>query len=193
MIKKVSKGIKITSILLIAVSIIAAGILGTANIKASASTKLQEQTEKIVNKKVKQTDSKKKKLNKLFRFVEKNYDYKRTMDFVAYNGWQKNYASEMYSEKSGSCYHFAAAYAFLAKKASGCNTRIGIGKTNGFSGALQGHAWVEVNINSTWYICDPNMDKYAASSSGKYFLKKRNKLKSVYNNFKNVQYFTVAF
>lgn len=59
MIKKVSKGIKITSILLIAVSIIAAGILGTANIKASASTKLQEQTEKIVNKKVKQTDSKK--------------------------------------------------------------------------------------------------------------------------------------
>lgn len=185
----IKKNIKKIGLLLIVFSVIMAGI----SVKASASTTLLGQTEKIVNKKVKQTDSEKKKLKKLFNFVEKNYDYKRTMDFVPYSGWEKNYASEMYSEKKGSCYHFAAAYAFLAKKATGCNVRIGIGKTSGFSETLQDHAWVEVNINSKLYICDPNMDKYAENSSGKYFLKKRDKLKNVYNNFKNVQYFTVAF
>ena len=54
----------------------------------------------------------------------------------------------MYTEKKGSCYHFAAAYAFLAEKATGYKVRIGVGKTNGFSGDLQNHAWTEVKINS---------------------------------------------
>ncbi len=99
----------------------------------------------------------------------------------------------MYTEKKGSCYHFAAAYAFLAEKATGYKVRIGVGKTNGFSGDLQNHAWTEVKINSKWYICDTNMDKYAENSSGKYFLKSRNKLKKVYNNYKDVKYFMTGF
>lgn len=193
MIKKIDKNIKKIGLLLIIFSVIIVSMHGFIGMKASASTTLLEQTGKIVNKKVKQTDSEKKKLKKLFNFVEKNYDYKRTVDFVAYSGWEKDYASEMYSQNKGSCYHFAAAYAFLAKKATGLNVRIGIGKTSGFSGTLQGHAWAEIKINSTWYICDTNMDKYAENSSGKYFLKKRDKLKSIYNNFKGVQYYTATF
>ncbi len=193
MIKRIDKNITKIGLLMIVFSLIITVTYVPSSAKASASTTLLEQTEKIVNKKVKQTDSERKKLKKLFKFVEKNYDYKRTVDFVAYNGWEKDYASEMYSEKKGSCYHFAAAYSFLAKKATGLNVRIGIGKTNGFSGTLQGHAWAEIKINSIWYICDTNMDKYAENSSGKYFLKKRDKLKNIYDNFKGVQYCTAAF
>ncbi len=37
------------------------------------------------------------------------------------------------------------------------------------------------------------MDKYAENSSGKYFLKSRNKLKKVYNNYKDVKYFMTGF
>ena len=80
---------------------------------------------------------------------------------------------------------------FFTKKATGYKVRIVIGKTNGFSGALQEHAWTEINIDSKWYICDSNMDKYAENSSGKYFLKKKSKLKNIYNNYKSVQYCTV--
>lgn len=81
-----------------------------------AGTGLTEQAEKIVQKKTKSSDSAKKKLKKLFKYTEKMYGYKRVTGFQAYSGWQKDYALEMYKEKSGSCYHFAAAYAFLAKK-----------------------------------------------------------------------------
>lgn len=156
-----------------------------------AGTNLTSKTEKIVKKSTKPSDSEKKKLKKLFNHVEKKYGYKRVTGFEAYNGWAGDYALEIYTEKKGSCYHFAAAYAFLAEKATGYKVRIGVGKTNGFSGELQNHAWTEVKINSKWYICDTNMDKYAESSSGKYFLKSRNKLKKVYNNYKGVKYFLI--
>ena len=106
MIKRIDKNITKIGLLMIVFSLIITVTYVPSSAKASASTTLLEQTEKIVNKKVKQTDSERKKLKKLFKFVEKNYDYKRTVDFVAYNGWEKDYASEMYSEKKGSCYHF---------------------------------------------------------------------------------------
>lgn len=172
------------------ISIIMVLVPESANAATSGDC-LTVQAEKIVDKKVKPSDSEKKKLKKLFKYVENTYGYKRAMGFKTYDGWEKDYALEMYSGKKGSCYHFAAAYAFLAEEATDCEVRIGIGKTNGFSGKLQDHAWTEIKINSKWYICDTNMDKYAEKSSGKYFLKKRNGLKKVYNNFKGVQYFTL--
>ena len=160
---------------------------------AAAGDNLKAQAEKIVSKKVNSSDSAKMKLKKLFKYAENTYDYKRVMGFDTYNGWEKDYALETYSDKKGSCYHFAAAYAFLAKKATGYKVRIGVGKTNGFSGALQGHAWTEIKIDSKWYICDTNMDKYAEKSSGKYFLKRRKNLKKVYDDFNDVEYFTARF
>ncbi len=160
---------------------------------AQSGAKTEETVTKLVDGQVKANDSAKKKLKKLFTYVRKEYDYGRKTGFEAYGGWEKDYAMEMYKDKKGSCYHFAAAYAFLAKKATGYNVRIGVGQTNGFSGSLQKHAWTEVKIGGKWYICDPNMDKYAADSSNKYYLKKRNNLKSTYNNFEDTTYYNVAF
>ncbi|MCX4304113.1 MAG: transglutaminase-like domain-containing protein [Clostridia bacterium] len=159
--------------------------------KVLDNTSLDKHVEKIVNNKVKLSGNVKKKLRKLFNYIEKNYNYIRTTDFKTYDGWAGDYALDMYSCKKGSCYHFAAAYAFLAKKVSKYKVRIVVGKTNGFTEVLQDHAWVEIKINSRWYICDPNMDKYAEKSSGKYFLKKRNDLKKTYDNFENVKYFNL--
>lgn len=164
---------------------------GVFTVKAKAAATAGSTAEEIVKKNVKKGDANKKKLKKLFAYVEKNYEYGRAMGFKTYKGWEKDFALEMFKEKKGSCYHYAAAYAFLAKKATGYQVRIGVGKTNGFNGKLQDHAWTEVKIASTWYICDTNMDKYAAKSSGKYYLKKRNGLKKVYNNYKNTKYFNV--
>lgn len=161
---------------------------------ASKSEKLQKTADRIIKKQTKETDSRKVKLRKLFKYAEKTYGYDRAIGFQAKKGWEQTFASEMYKKKKGSCYHFAAAYAVLAKKATGYPVRIGIGKTNGFNRkVVQPHAWTEVKIGSTWYICDTNMDKFAAKSSGKYYLKKRSSLKKTYNRFKGVKYTTVKW
>ncbi len=165
-----------------------------ASVQAASAVnkKLAKQVNGIVKKKVKAKDSKKKKLQKLFQYTEKTYKYGRAYGFKPKKGWEKNYALEMYSKKKGSCYHYASAYAFLAKKATNYTVRIGVGKTNGFNPKVkQDHAWVEIKIKGKWYICDPNMDKFAAKSSGKYFLKDRKGLKKTYNNFKGAKYYNV--
>lgn len=192
MFTKVKKNIQRMIVFVLAACIIA-GSLTQAVKAASTGDKLSEEVTKIVDKKVKADDSAKKKLKKLFTYVEKEYDYGRKTGFEAYDGWEKDYALEMLKDGKGSCYHYAAVYAFLAKKATGYSVRIGVGQTNGFSGSLQKHAWTEVKINGKWYICDTNMDKYAADSSQKYCLKKRNSLKSTYNKFKDTKYYDAAF
>lgn len=163
----------------------------SAQAASSVDKKLKKQVNSIVKKKVKAKDTKEAKLEKLFKYTEKTYRYGRAYGFKAKKGWEKSYASEMFSKKKGSCYHFAAAYAFLAKKATGYTIRIGVGKTNGFNQGYQDHAWVEIKIKGKWYICDPNMDKFAEKSSGKYFLQPRNDLKKVYKKFKGAKYYTV--
>lgn len=160
---------------------------------APSGSKLEETATQIVASETKTDDNAKTKLKKLFTYMQKEYGYARKTGFDAYSGWEKDYAQEMFEDKKGSCYHYAAAYAFLAKKAAGCSVRIGVGQTDGFSGKLQKHAWAEVKLNGKWYICDPNMDKYAADSSGKYCLKKRSSLKNTYNKFKDAKYYNAAF
>lgn len=176
----------------LAVCICLAGFTGTVQAaKKSVDEKLDEKVTSILDKNTDEEDTGKEKLKKLFTYVEDEYGYERKVGFEDYAGWEKDYAYEMLRKKKGSCYHFAAAYAYLAAKATDYKVRIGVGQTNGFSGELQPHAWVEIKIKSTWYICDPNMDKFAEDSSGKYYLKKRSKLKKVYNSYKDAKYVTV--
>ncbi len=187
-------GKKFKKIMAAALAICIMAVSFTQIAKAAASDdKLEEQAAQIVSQQVKANDSAKKKLKKLFAYLQKEYDYGRKVGFDAYDGWEKDYALEMFADEKGSCYHYAAAYAFLAKKATGYPVRIGVGQTNGFSGKLQKHAWTEVKISGKWYILDTNMDKYAADSSGKYCLKKRDSLKSTYNKYKDTKYYTAAF
>lgn len=190
--KKFTGNLKKMILLACLTCMVAAGFAQVEPVAVKAADSLETTVGNIVSKEVKQGDSTKKKLKKLFTYVQKNYDYARKTGFEAYNGWAADYAKEMFSQKKGSCYHYAAAYAFLAKKATGCEVRIGLGKTNGFGGNTQPHAWTEVKIGSKWYICDPNMDKYAANSSKKYCLKKRNGLKNTYDKFKGASYFSVS-
>ena len=187
-------GKKFKKIMAAALAICIMAVSFTQIAKAAASDdKLEEQAAQIVSQQVKANDSAKKKLKKLFAYLQKEYDYGRKVGFDAYDGWEKDYALEMFADEKGSCYHYAAAYAFLAKKATGYPVRIGVGQTNGFSGKLQKHAWTEVKISGKWYILDSNMDKYAADSSGKYCLKKRDSLKNTYNQYKDTKYYTAAF
>lgn len=157
----------------------------------AAKSSLEKSAEKLVKKAVRKETNQKKKLRKLFNYVEKNYGYARVIGFENTKGWEKTYAAEMIKKKQGSCYHYAALYAFLAKKATDLPVRICIGTTNGFNKSVwQPHAWCEIKIGKNWYVCDANMDKFAAKGSGKYFLKNVKSMKGTYKKSKNV---TVKF
>ena len=69
---------------------------------------------------------------------------------------------------------------------------VAVGKTTGF-GAIRDHAWTEVKIGKTWYVCDTNLDKYSGVDSLTYFLKKRSSLKKIYNKYKSVKTYTIKF
>lgn len=157
----------------------------------AAKSSLEKSAEKLVKKTVKKETNQKKQLRKLFNYVEKNYGYARVIGFKDTKGWEKTYAAEMIKKKQGSCYHYAALYAFLAKKATNLPVKICIGTTNGFNKSVwQPHAWCEIRIGKTWYVCDANMDKFAAKGKGKYFLKSVKSMKGTYKKSKSV---TVKF
>ncbi|MDY5496558.1 MAG: transglutaminase domain-containing protein [Anaerobutyricum sp.] len=164
------------------------------NVQASTASSLKKKTKAVVKKVTKPEDTKAVKMKKLFVMLEKKqYGYKRTIGFKAKKGWDKSFALDLLKTKKGSCYGYAAAYGYLVKQATGYPVRVGVGKTNGFSGKLQPHAWTEVKINGTWYVCDSNMDKFAEKGSLKYFCQKRATLKNTYNKYKKVKYTTVKF
>lgn len=153
----------------------------------AAKSSLEKSAEKLVKKAVKKEKNQKKQLKNLFQYVEKNYGYARVMGFTAKKGWEKTYAAEMIKKKEGSCYHYAALYAFLAKKATDLPVRISIGTTNGFQKSRwQPHAWCEIRVGKVWYVFDANMDKFAAGSKGKYFMKSVKSMKSAYKKSKTV-------
>lgn len=103
-------------------------------------------------------------LKVLYNYVKKYYGYQRVVGFKATTGWESTYAKEMIvTSKKGSCYHYAAAYAFLVKRATGLPSRICIGTSNAFNASKwQPHAWCEVQIGSNWYTFDPNAAKYSS-------------------------------
>ena len=73
-------------------------------------------------------------------------------------GWDVTYAGKMMITKTGNCYSFASAYAYLVKRATGLPVRIATGSTNAFrADNWQYHAWCEVKIGKTWYTFDPNL------------------------------------
>lgn len=144
-----------------------------------------------VIKKQKITGSTKKAeaLKRLFEYVQKKCEYKRVMGFRAKSGWEYTYAKEMLGKKAGSCYHYAAAYAFLAKRATGYPVRICWGKSNAFNAKRwQPHAWVEIKIGKTWYTYDANAARYSALRKGQWYQQKRSAMqKKYYKTSKSVE------
>ena len=69
----------------LAVCLIAVSFTQTAKAAASGE-KLEEKTAQIISKEVKSNDSTKKKLKKLFTYLQKDYDYGRKVGFEAYSG-----------------------------------------------------------------------------------------------------------
>lgn len=91
-----------------------------------------------------------------------------------------DYAKQMLTNKKGSCYHFAAAYAFMAKRAVGYPVRICYGTSCAFAESnWQSHGWVEIQIGKTWYVFDPNAARFSSRKIN-WFCQKHSKAEKKY-------------
>lgn len=99
------------------------------------------------------------------------------MGFKPTSGWEYTYAKQMLTTRKGSCYHDAAAFAFLAKRATGLPVRICIGTSNAFNTKnWQAHGWVEIKVGNTWYTYDTNANRFSSLRKGKWFHQKRSSM-----------------
>ncbi len=128
--------------------------------KTPRETPFETMCRQIVEKKVKKTDSVNTKLSKLFQYVTWNFSYLRSYNFTGASGWHKTYAYNMLTTKRGNCYSYAAAFAYLAKKATGLPVRVGWGGTPALGGGLTPHGWCEIQIGGVWYVFDPDLYRY---------------------------------
>lgn len=129
----------------------------------------------IKNKKIYSTTKADTALKRLFDLMSSgSYGYARApagfQPEKAAKDWEYGYAKEMLSNKAGSCYHFAAAFAFLAKRATGLPVRICYGQAKTFaSNKWQAHCWVQVKMNEKWYTYDPNAQRFSTYRKGKWY------------------------
>lgn len=160
---------------------------------AKLDTALKKAMDTVIKaQKFKKTTTDKEKLKKLFNYTKKNFKYKRYMGIPSATGWEYEFAKEMLQKKAGSCYHDAAAFAFLAKRATGLPVRICIGTSNAFNKSVwQRHGWVEIKISGKWYTFDTNANRFSSLRKGKWFMQKRTSMEG--KVYKTQKTYTVKF
>ncbi len=105
-----------------------------------------------------------KQLEAAFNYIAQNVAYVRSME-VPTGDWVQSYAANTLGTKSGNCYGYAAAFAYIAR-GLGYESKVCVGTVESALGGRTAHAWTEVKMGSNWYIFDTEMQ--AAKGSGYY-------------------------
>ena len=103
-----------------------------------------------------------------FLYMAKNFPYHRTYDHPKKASDLPALAIDLFKNKKGNCFRYAAAFACTARIA-GYRSRVVIGDTLGSP-----HGWVEVLVNGKWLICDPaaQLPGYKVPDYKPYMMKK---------------------
>lgn len=103
-----------------------------------------------------------------FLYMAKNFPYHRTYDHPKKAADLPALAIDLFKNKKGNCFRYAAAFACTARIA-GYRSRVVIGDVLGSP-----HGWVEVLVNGEWLICDPDaqLPGYKAPDYKPYMMKK---------------------
>ena len=103
-----------------------------------------------------------------FLYMAKNFPYHRTYDHPKKAADLPALAIDLFKNKKGNCFRYAAAFACTARIA-GYRSRVVIGDVLGSP-----HGWVEVLVNGKWLICDPDaqLPGYKAPDYKPYMMKK---------------------
>ena len=87
-----------------------------------------------------------------FMYLARNYPYKRTYDHPKSKADIPALAIDMFRNKKGNCFRYAACFTCIAK-VCGYRSRIAVGNTGNGSP----HGWAEVYMDGRWYYFDPDM------------------------------------
>ncbi len=113
-------------------------------------------------------------VKRLFDYMVDKTRYARDTSRSKAKGWEYKYAKKMLSKRTGSCYHYAAGFAFLVRRATGLDVRVCMGKAKVFNAKVtQPHAWTEIKLDGTWYIFDTNAAKYSTRKGLDFYQLKR--------------------
>ena len=113
--------------------------------------------------------------------------------------YYKKYAVDMFNDKKGTCFHYAALFGVTAKQALGdtATVKIAAGASMHTGEKNPYHAWVEVKLGKKTYVYDTqagnslSKSKGKATAFGKFCGTEKGKLKANYCNYKDVQYTVV--
>ena len=96
--------------------------IGKSGYVKRSKTELKEQkalekAKQILAKITTSKMSKSQKLYAAFQYMTSraNFSYRTWRGFSVYDGWEYDYALEMYEKRAGNCYNFACGFAMLAK------------------------------------------------------------------------------
>ena len=95
------------------------------------------------------------KLRALYNYCRDNFSYlKRPLVEAGRTGWEPEYAASFLSLKKGNCYSFSALFSLLAREIGQPAYTVvgGLGKN------ASPHGWVEIKLDGTVYIFDPQLE-----------------------------------
>ncbi len=103
-----------------------------------------------------------------FSYLARNYPYLRSYDHPKKAEDMPKQAIDMFVNKKGNCFKYAAAFACMAK-ASGYRARVVVGTTPGF-GTWTPHGWTEVYVDGKWLVSDPDFQMAHPSPAYYYYM-----------------------
>ena len=87
-----------------------------------------------------------------FKYLAEKIPYKRTYDHPTSKAQIPGLAIDMFKNKTGNCYRYAACFTCIAK-ICGYRARTAVGNTSNGNP----HGWTELYIGGKWYYFDPDM------------------------------------
>lgn len=94
------------------------------------------------------------KLHNCFEYLARYYPYTTLRIVIPNESTLPTVAYNMFTNKTGNCFSYAAAFAYIAK-VLGYESRVQCGQIIAWGGNYYvAHGWTEVKVDGTWYICD---------------------------------------
>lgn len=117
----------------------------------------------IIQSRTNSSMSQEQKLKVLYEYCRDNFTYlKRPLVTREQTGWEVSYAEEMIRLGKGNCFSYSALFCLLARQLGYPAYTVvgGLGKN------ADPHGWVEIVMDGTVYIFDPELEWYYLHSRG---------------------------
>ena len=121
----------------------------------TGSAALDTKLNNIVESRTNSSMTRDQKLRALYNYVRDNFTYlKRPLVSKGQTGWEASYAEEFLNLGRGNCYSFSATFCLLAREL-GLPAYTVVG---GLGASNSPHGWVEINLDGTTYMFDPQLE-----------------------------------